>query len=494
MKSASSLFPCLLLVCTIFFGACPTPIPPAPPPPEPFGPLPSEAQLGWQQMEFNAFVHFNMNTFTDKEWGYGDESPETFNPTDLDTRQWCKVFKEAGMKGVILTAKHHDGFCLWPSQYTEHSVKNSPWKNGQGDVVQELADACKEYGLKLGLYLSPWDRNHPDYGRPEYLTYFRNQLTELLTNYGEIFEVWFDGANGGDGYYGGAREHRKIEGRTYYGWDETYALVKKLQPNAVIFGDGGPGVRWVGNEEGWANRTNWSLLRRDEVWPGYPNYKELRSGHADGTHWVPAECDVSIRPGWYYHPAQDSLVKSLPDLLDIYYRSVGRNGLLLLNFPVDIRGQVHPADVAAVNKLAAQLQKDFAVDLGREAAGGADTQRGPHQAYSPGAVVDGDPETYWTTDDSITTASVRVHFFEPTTFDRLVIQEYIRLGQRVEAFSIDIEEDSGEWREIYRGTTIGYKRILRLPAVTTGAVRLNILQSRASPVISTISVYHAGES
>ena len=265
-----------------------------------------------------------MNTFTDMEWGTGGESPELFNPTELDCRQWAKVCKDAGMKGIILTAKHHDGFCLWPSAYTEHSVKNSPWKDGEGDVVQELADACREYGLKLGLYLSPWDRNHADYGTDLYITYFRNQLRELMTNYGEVFEVWFDGANGGTGYYGGANEERRVDRETYYDWPNTRQIVRDLQPEAVMFSDAGPGVRWVGNESGWAGETNWSILRRDEFYPGSPNYRDLTSGHEDGTHWLPAEVDVSIRPGWYYHQSEDHKVKSVKQLVDIYYHSIGR--------------------------------------------------------------------------------------------------------------------------------------------------------------------------
>ncbi len=284
----------LLLFSTLFLSCNQTQ------PPEPIGPLPAERQLKWHELEFYAFVHFNMNTFTDIEWGTGGESPELFNPTELDLRQWARVCKEAGMKGIILTAKHHDGFCLWPSAYTAHSVKKSPWKEGKGDVVRELADACEEFGLKLGLYLSPWDRNHAEYGTDAYITYFRNQLTELMSNYGELFEVWFDGANGGTGYYGGANEERRVDRKTYYDWPVTRQIVRELQPSAVMFSDAGPDVRWVGNEAGWAGETNWSLLRRDEFYPGSPNYKDLTSGHEDGTHWLPAEVDVSIRLRWYY--------------------------------------------------------------------------------------------------------------------------------------------------------------------------------------------------
>ncbi|MFH1943331.1 MAG: alpha-L-fucosidase, partial [bacterium] len=259
-------------------------------PPHPYGPIPSPCQLTWHELEYCAFIHFNMNTFTDREWGDGTEDPEQFKPTELDCRQWARVCKEAGMKGIILTAKHHDGFCLWPSKFTEHTVKNSPWREGKGDVLRELSEACREFGLKFGVYLSPWDRREPSYGdSPRYNQHFKNQLTEVLTQYGDIFEVWFDGACGE-----GPNGKRQV-----YDWPGFIDVVRKHQPGAVIFSDGGPDVRWVGNENGFANPTNWSLLRRDEVYPGYPDYHELTSGHADGTHWVPAECDVSIRPSWY---------------------------------------------------------------------------------------------------------------------------------------------------------------------------------------------------
>ena len=275
----------ILLTLSVLFSACNPTLAP-----EPFGAIPSKRQLEWHELEFYAFVHFNMNTFTNMEWGMGSEKPEWFNPTELDTRQWAKVFKEAGMKGVILTAKHHDGFCLWPSNYTEHSVKNSPWRDGKGDLVRELADACKEYGLKFGVYLSPWDRNHAEYGRPEYITYYRNQLRELLTNYGDIFEVWFDGANGGTGWYGGANEERRINRETYYDWENTFKIVRELQPSAVIFSDAGPDIRWVGNEQGWARPTNWSLLKREDFLPGVvEDIEHLRSGQEDGTHWLPVK-------------------------------------------------------------------------------------------------------------------------------------------------------------------------------------------------------------
>lgn len=458
--------------------------------PEPYGPVPSERQLGWHEMEFYAFVHFNMNTFSNQEWGFGDEPPELFNPTALDCRQWARIAKEAGMKGIIITAKHHDGFCLWPSAFTEHSVKNSPWKNGNGDVLRELRDACDEYGLKMGVYLSPWDRNHAAYARPEYITYFRNQLRELLSNYGDIFEVWFDGANGGTGYYGGANEERQVDRQSYYDWHNTYKIVRELQPDAVLFSDGGPDIRWVGNEEGYANETNWSLLRREEVWPGWPHYQQLRSGHEDGTYWVPAECDVSIRPGWYYHAAEDHKVKTLPELLDIYYKSVGRNGSFLLNFPIDKRGLIHETDSARVMQLAAQLKKDFAHNLATGKKIKASSERKGQGAYAPAMATDGNPNTYWAGAKGVTHTSLTIEMGQATYINRFLVQEFIPLGQRVQAFSVEVLEN-GQWKKIAEETTIGYKRILRFPDVKATQVRFTVQAAKAAPLISNIALYRA---
>jgi len=473
------ILPVILISCSV------------PPSPEPVGPVPSERQLNWHEMEFYAFVHFNINTFTNKEWGFGDESPELFNPSDLDCRQWARVCKEAGMKGIILTAKHHDGFCLWPSKYTEHSVKNSPWKDGKGDVIRELSDACSEYGLKMGIYLSPWDRNHADYGKPEYITYYRNQLRELLTNYGEVFEVWFDGANGGTGYYGGANEERRIDRETYYDWPNTWEIVRELQPMACMFSDAGPDVRWCGNEQGWVRETNWSLLNRDEFAPGMvPEIEYLRSGQENGTHWLPAEVDVSIRPGWYYHPDQDDKVKSLDKLLDIYYHSIGRNAALLLNFPVDTRGVIHENDVKQVLKLAEAVKADFADNLALGAKVTSENSRGGSGKYKAANVNDGDSETYWATDDNITQASLEINFDKPTEINRFLVQEYIKLGQRVKKFTVEANTEDG-WNQIANETTIGRKRILRFPSVTTDKLKFTVVDSKACPVISNIEVYNA---
>jgi alpha-L-fucosidase len=456
--------------------------------PKPFGPVPNENQMRWQEMEYYAFLHFSINTFTDQEWGGGDESPNLFNPKDLDCRQWARVCKEAGMKGIILTVKHHCGFCLWPSKYTEFSVKNSPWKDGKGDVVRELADACKEYGLKLGVYLSPWDRNSADYGKPEYITYFRNQLTELLTNYGPIFEVWFDGANGGSGYYGGAKETRRIDRKTYYDWSNTYALIRKLQPDIVIWNDGGDrgDLRWVGTEAGFVGETNWSLLNAKGDVPT----DMLRFGLENGDSWVPGEVNTSIRPGWFYHKTEDNRVKSLPKILDIYYSSFGRNATMLLNFPIDTRGLIHENDAKASRELAAIIKETFAVNLAEKAKVSASNARGNSKNFGAEKAVDGNKDTYWATDDDVTKASMIIDFGKPTDFNRFLVQEYIRLGQRVKAFTVEAFTD-GNWKEVAKATTIGYKRILRFPGVKAKQVRFSITDSKSCPVISNLGIYNA---
>jgi len=457
-------------------------------PPKAFGPTPSENQRRWQEMEYYAFVHFSLNTYTDQSWGYGNEDVNLFNPDSLDCRQWARICKEAGMKGIIITAKHHCGFCLWPSAYTKYSVKNAPWKDGKGDVVRELADACKEYGLKLGIYLSPWDRNSADYGKPEYINYFRNQLKELLTNYGDIFEVWYDGANGGTGYYGGANEDRKIDRTIYYDWKNTYKLVRELQPNIVIWNDGGDraDLRWVGTEGGSVGETNWSLLNATGDVP----YDMLHYGVENGDSWVPGEVNTSIRPEWFYHPSEDSKVKTLPQLMDTYYNSIGRNGTLLLNFPIRPNGLIDKRDEKAALDFAKSVQEAFAVNLVEKAKAESTNVRGEAKKYNASKAIDSDKDTYWATDDNVTTASLTIDFDKPTRFNRFMAQEYVRLGQRVRAFNIEAFVN-GNWQEITKATTIGYKRILRFPTVTTAKLRFNITASKACPLISSIGVYDA---
>jgi alpha-L-fucosidase len=456
--------------------------------PAPHGPVPSENQLKWQEMEYYAFVHFSLNTYTDQSWGYGDEALSLFNPEELDCRQWVRICKDAGMKGIIITAKHHSGFCLWPSKYTEYSVKNAPWKNGTGDVVRELAEACQEYGLKLGIYVSPWDRNHPDYGKAEYITYFRNQLTELLTNYGEIFEVWFDGANGGDGYYGGANETRKIDRTTYYDWKNTYSMIRKLQPNIVIWNDGGDraDLRWVGTEEGFVGETNWSLLNAD----GEVEWDMLHFGLESGDSWVPAEVNTSIRPEWFYHPSEDTKVKTLPHLMNTYYNSIGHNAALLLSYPIMPNGLIHEKDEKAALDFAKAVKESFAVNLAEKAKAEASNIRGNAKEFSSANAIDGNRETYWSTDDNIHIASLTIDLGKPALFNRFLVQEYIRLGQRVKAFTLEAFVD-GNWKEIAKATTIGYKRILRFQSVTASKVRFTINDSKSCPVISNIGIYNA---
>jgi alpha-L-fucosidase len=460
--------------------------------PAPFGPVPSDRQLRWHDLEFYGFLHFGVNTFTDREWGNGDEDEAIFNPSDFDARQWAQSARDAGMKGLIITAKHHDGFCLWPSRYTEHSVKRSPWRGGKGDVVQELSRACKEFGLAFGVYLSPWDRNHASYARPEYLTYYRNQLRELLTAYGPTFEVWFDGANGGSGFYGGARETRKIDNRTYYDWPTTWSLVRSLQPGAVMFSDAGPDVRWVGNENGVAFETSWYGLDSAKIYPGDPNY--TRSGAARGTpsapDWVPPEVDVSIRPGWFYHPAEDGKVKSVDALLDIYYQSVGRGANLLLNVPPDRRGRLADPDVQRLREFRRALDAVFATDIARTAKTSASAVR-RGGAFAAAGVNDGNPRTYWATDDGVTTGSVELAFDRPVRFDRLVLQEFIALGQRIETWRLDVETGTG-WTPAAEGTTVGYKRIARFAPVTTRRARVTITKALACPTLSTVGLYDSG--
>jgi alpha-L-fucosidase len=458
-------------------------------PPEPVGPTPSEEQMMWHEMEMNAFIHFTINTFTDKEWGFGDESPELFDPTELDVEQWVSVLKDAGFKGVILTAKHHDGFCLWPSEYTDHDIENSPWKGGKGDLVRDLSEACRAQGLKFGIYVSPWDRNRADYGEESYITYYRNQLEELFTGYGDVFEMWFDGANGGDGYYGGANETRTIDRENYYDWPGTLDLVRSMQQDVLFFSDGGPDLRWGGNEHARAGFTNWNTITTDTLFAGKSGIFELlNTGSEDGESWVPLEANTSIRPGWFYHADEDSLVKTPEELFNTYLTSVGRGSTLLLNVPPDQRGLIHENDIASLKGFRELLDKRFAEDLVTEAVVEASNVRGNSNQYSAENLIDGDKESYWATDDGVTTASLEFDFREEKEINYLVLQEYIQLGQRVRSFTVDGWMND-EWEEISAATTIGYKRILELDSKKVQKIRINITDSKASPVLSSVQVF-----
>lgn len=459
--------------------------------PAPVMPIPTEHQVRWQQMETYAFVHFGLNTFNDREWGYGDCKLETFNPTKLDCEQWAQTFVKAGLKGVIITAKHHDGFCLWPTNYTDYSIRNTPYKDGKGDVVGELAAACKKYGLKFGVYLSPWDRHQAFYGTPFYVDYFYHQLRELFTRYGNIFEIWFDGANGGDGWYGGAKDTRTIDRRTYYQYPRAYQLIDELQPQCIVFSDGGPGCRWVGNERGYAHATNWSFLRQGEVFPGYEKYYELQQGHADGNQWVPAECDVSIRPGWFYHEREDNKVKSVDHLTDLYYRSVGHNANLLINFPVNKEGRIHPTDSARIVAMHERVTTELSNNLLRGARIKASEERG--RRFGVKALTDNRFDTYWATHDSVRSATLSIRFRRATRLNRLLLQEYIPLGQRVKSFTVEYLSGK-QWLPIRLNeetTTIGYKRLLRFKPITTRQLRIRFNDARGCLCISEIGAFHA---
>ena len=462
--------------------------------PTPLLPLPEQKQVDWQRMETYAFIHFGLNSFCDREWGYGDTDPKMFNPKRLDCEQWVKTLIAAGMKGVILTAKHHDGFCLWPFEGNDYNVSKSPWRNGKGNVVKELSEACKKHGLKFAVYLSPWDRSRADYGSPSYVDYFHSQLRDLLTHYGPVFEVWFDGANGGDGYYGGARDKRTIDRKNYYNYPRIYQILDSLQPQAVVFSDGGPGCRWVGNEKGFAGETNWAFIPKNTVYPGYPNYPELQFGYPDGDQWTAAECDVSIRPGWFYHPEEDDKVKSPEQLADLYYRSVGHNATLLLNFPVDRNGLINPIDSANAVNFHKLIQRELGNNLVAGMKPKVSNERGGQ--FAAQALPDGSWDTYWATSDGVTSADITFTFKKAQKMNRIMLQEYIPLGQRVKKFAVEWLDKNGTWKAVEQGeetTTIGYKRLLRFLTVETKGLRVRILDSRGPICMNNIGVYYGGE-
>ena len=466
----------------------------APGAPSPYGALPSARQLRWHELETYAFLHFTVNTFTDKEWGYGDEDPSVFHPTAFDPDQIVSALAAAGMTGVILTAKHHDGFCLWPTNTTDHSVRNSSWRSGKGDVVRDISAAAHRAGLKFGVYVSPWDRNNAHYGQPEYVEIYRAQLRELLTGYGPIFEVWHDGANGGDGYYGGARQKRLIDKATYYRWPETWDMIRSLQPDAVIFSDVGPDIRWVGNEKGIAGETCWETFapvgeHGGPAAPGDVRTAGSNTGTRNAPRWIPPECDVSIRPGWFWHARENDRVKTPDQLLDLYFKSVGRGASLLLNVPPDQRGLLHDNDVAALRAFGDKKRALFKSNLARDARLTASNVRAGRAEFGPRNLVDGDRDSYWATDDSVTTPSVELQFSRPATFQVVRIRENIRLGQRIEAFAVDTWNDAA-WRTAAEATSIGNCRLLRLSEpVTTSRVRLRITKSPVCPAISELALF-----
>lgn len=453
--------------------------------------VPSAPQLNWQRTETNLFIHFGLNTFTGREWGDGSESPALFNPVNLDCRQWARTARAGGFKVGILTAKHHDGFCLWPSKLTKHSVASSPWRGGRGDLVREFVDAFRAEGLRVGLYLSPWDRHEPCYGdSPRYNDFYCGQLTELLTEYGELDEVWFDGAcaEGPNGK------------RQLYDWERFFALVKKLQPNAVTFGDGGTDVRWVGNERGFAGETCWSLINPHRMkYPGDSGIEQANDAFAAGDKrkflnegeppvpgeprvWRPAECDVSIRPGWFYHAEEDAHVRQVEDLVDLYFRSVGRNSLLLLNIPPTPEGLLHPIDASRVAAFRSRLDCIFAEDLALGAQVAADGRSAP-------MLMDGREDTYWEAGEAGRMSVIEIRLNSAKEVGVISLREAIQFGQRVSAWSIDSVAEDGTVEPVVRGTTIGYKRLLRIPPLKTGHLRLTIEHAYGPAALAGVGLF-----
>ncbi len=417
---------------------------------QPVFPVPSKKQLEWQKLQYYGFIHFNMNTFTNVEWGEGKESPALFNPTNLDCNQWARIAKKAGMKGLILTVKHHDGFTLYPSKYTDHNISKSPYKNGKGDILKELSLACKKYGLKLGVYLSPWDRFHPEYGTDRYNQIYVKMQEEILKNYGPIFEFWYDGANGE-----GPNGKKQV-----YDWPLFNGTVNKLMPNAIQFSDNGPDIRWVGNEKGFAYDETWSPFNKNEIYPGFPKFDDYRNGQINGSHWVPVEVDVSIRPGWYYHPEQDNKVKTPDSLMKIYVSSVGRNGNLLLNIPVDNRGLIHSNDSSALIQFAQLRDKSFKnlLNLSNHKKTG-----------------NANPE-------------ITIDLNKPINANTLMLQEPIAFGQRVAQFNVTLIDKMGNL-EVIEAKTIGNKRMITFKERELKNIKISIIKSRAQSYISNIELY-----
>jgi alpha-L-fucosidase len=416
---------------------------------EKFGPTPTKEQLAWHEKEFYLFMHFGPNTFTDLEWGHGSENPNVFNPTEIDCNQWARVAKKAGAKGIVITAKHHDGFCLWPSKYSNHTVRESSWMNGNGDVIKMLADACKKEGIDMGVYISPWDKNHPEYGTDAYNTVYINTMKELLTNYGKFFELWWDGANG-EGPNGK---------KQMYDFTKFKDSALSYQPQLIIFSDIGPHARWVGNENGMINSTNWNLLdtigfKRGE---GAPPNDTLNTGNFNGKHWIAAEADVSIRKGWFYHPEEDNTVKSGATLFNIYLKSVGHGGNLILNVPPNRKGLIDPADSAALMEFKIIRDKAFSKDLFKNAK-----------------IVQ-------------VKNSIEIHLAKPVTINAIQLKENIAFGQKVVRFKVSDATSSKQYQTIASGTTIGHKRILEFPTQLVQHLKFDFTEFKAKPIITSIS-------
>ena len=447
---------------------------------KPFTPVPTKQQLQWHDMEFYIFIHFGPNTFTDKEWGHGDEPEDIFNPAQIDYKQWCRIARAAGAKGIIITAKHHDGFCLWPSKYSKHTVRESKWKNGKGDVLKDLSAACREFGLKFGVYISPWDRNHPKYGTNQYNDVFINMMKEIVTNYGPIWELWWDGANGE-----GPNGKKQV-----YDWDRFKKTMSSISPTTVIFSDIGPHVRWVGNEKGIAGKTNWNLLDTVGFTPGAgaPSTDTLNQGNVYGTTWIPAECDVSIRPGWFFHENENDKVKTPEQLFDLYLKSVGRGANFLLNVPPDTRGLIHSNDSISLIRFKMLLLMNFRNNLVMNSK--AESIYGP-SIFPRQYFADGDNKTFENPVDYINSI-YSITFKKPQRINCIVLQEAIQNGQQIKNFEISIERDNKTLKTI-SGTTVGRKRIITFPRLEATGFSIKITDAKDKPQLSEVGAYLINE-
>jgi len=459
--------------------------------PKPYGALPSKRQLAWHDIEVYGLIHFTPTTFENKEWGFGDADPKTFNPTDFNADQIIKAAKAGGLKGLILVAKHHDGFALWPTKTTAYNITKSPFRNGKGDLVKEIEQAARKNGLSFGVYCSPWDRNNANYGTDKYLAIYQAQLKELYSNYGSLFMSWHDGANGGDGYYGGAKEKRSIDNTIYYDWNNTWAITRKMQPMANIFSDIGLDIRWVGNEDGNAAEPSWATFTplppdgKNVAVPGQANYPQSPMGIRNGKFWMPAECDVPLRKGWFYHSNEKPKTPEM--LFDLYLKSVGRGAGLDLGLAPDTRGQLHDDDVVALKTFGDMVKHTFSNNLAKDAQIIPTNTRGNN--FNAAKLLDGNKNSYWATTDNAHTASLEIDLKSKKTFDIISLQEYIPLGQRIEEYNIEIFEHNA-WKKIYVGISIGAKRLIKLEtAVTASKVKLNITKSPVCITLSEFGLY-----
>lgn len=462
--------------------------------PKPFGAVPTERQLRWHEMEMYCLIHYTPTTFQDKEWGFGDADPAIFNPSHFDAHQIARAAASAGFRGLISVAKHHDGFCLWPTKTTTYSIARSPWKNGKGDMVREFMEASRENGLKFGVYLSAWDRNDTRYGTPAYAEAYREQLTELMSNYGELFTSWHDGANGGDGYYGGRKEKRIIDRTTYYEWEEkTWPIVRKLQPMACIFSDVGPDMRWVGNEKGYAAETSWATitpkgLNGAKPVPGAVEEHNLPTGDRFGRFWIPAECDVPLRDGWFYHKNQDLRVKTPEQLFEIYLKSVGRGANMNLGLAPMPEGILHSNDVKALQYFGRKLRKTFETNLAKGAVATSTSLRGNSAAFAPANIFDDDRYSYYAPEDGVFTPEIEVTLDGEKEFDIIRLRENIKLGQRMDSVQVWIWKNQ-QWQHVASATSIGANRLIKLSEpIKTSKLKI-CLFAPVEPTLSDFALF-----